>query len=278
MKTIFSNNDNNLIYLISNFIRMITNVPIFFVPIMSDVDRGHHRESPANETAALKHLIRSISAFPPKIYSTNELSQQYNCKRRGMFDFLCVGNIFQVCRKISNENFEWLGYHNVKNVLISIAQSQDVHSKSSVIEDVFDCVNTSSLSNLAFCVVKLFFFLNTECLDIRQISKLFSRNGAKYKAMLRKLYTVITGLELCEIVSRTNNVAEIKFRYPLSSFYEKKDTNLLSINSMLNTTEDLEEENMFKARRSKFNNLTYDPRYNTYRFTSSVSPIHSLVA
>ena len=121
----------------------------------------------------------------------------------------------------------------------------------------FDCSLNSSLQNIALNVVKLFFYLNQNTLDLRMVAKLFARGATKYKTMLRKLYTVAAGLELSQIIGKTNKVAEIKFLHNLND----NSPNLLDIMSMLNTNNNSTSDEEYRRRRSEFNDLTLDKRY-----------------
>ena len=220
------------------------------------VKEAAHKVSPINEMVALKAMVKEISKSNSKIYNLNTLCTTYGVKRRGFYDFLSIGQVFNICQKHSNDNFEWFGFSNANSVLEKI-KKEARNTVSVPIQAFFDCSLNSSIQNIAVSVVKLFFYLNQKTLDLRMIAKLFAQGSTKYKTMLRKLYTVAAGLELSEIIGKTNKVAEIRFLYPL----QEVTTNPLDIMSMLNSRDDQILEELFQQRRNEFNELTFDQRY-----------------
>lgn len=214
--------------------------------------------SPINEMLALRTMIQDISNKSVKIYNLNELCNTYGIKRRGFYDFLSIGTVFKICYRHTNDTFEWYGFNETYKVLVYISQTVQKESMNKGIKEFFDCSANSSLQNLALNVVKLFFYLNTKFLDLRQVAKLFSQGTSKYKTMLRKLYTVAAGLELAEIIGKTNRVAEIKFLHPIPSRAFADPTDIMS---MLNTKEELDAESNFEGRRKIFQAITYDRRF-----------------
>ena len=212
--------------------------------------------SPVNEMLALKAMVQEISKSQTKIFNLNVLCNSYGIKRRGFYDFLSIGQVFKICQRHSNDNFEWFGFANTASALASIKKDvRNTHIAS--VKSFFDCSMNSSLQNIALSVVKLFYYLNQKTLDLRMVAKLFAQGPTKYKTMLRKLYTVAAGLELSEIIGKTNKVAEIKFLYPL----QEMKPNPLDIMSMLNSKDDQILEEVYQRRREEFNDLTIDRRY-----------------
>jgi hypothetical protein len=106
-----------------------------------------------------------------------------------------------------------------------------------------------SLQRLAVAIIKLFFYLRVKFLDLRKVGRLFSQRNTKYKTMLRKLYTVATGLELTGIIQKTRVVSEIQLVAPLEGDH---DVIQLGLGSILNTKEELEEEHACARRRQEF--------------------------
>jgi hypothetical protein len=107
----------------------------------------------------------------------------------------------------------------------------------------------SSLPRISMGVVKLFFYLSVKSLDLRKIGKLFSQGKAKYKTMVRKLYTVATGLELAGIIQKTSVVSEIQLLIPL---HVTEIPCTMSISFFLNTRKDIDERTIIEQRRKEF--------------------------
>jgi len=241
--------------------------------IMGSIDTDEGKAGLVNETLALRSLIDGLIASGKRSFSINDTCNAYGVKRRGFYDFLSIGSIFNVCRRSSNDCFEWFGFDGTKDILekVSVAVNQEQFSD---ISRGFSCATNSSLNNISMNVIRLFFYLHVRFLDLRQVAKLFSLGGAKYKTMLRKLYTVATGLELSGIVSRTNRVAEIRFLYPLPE--SSLMFSPLNVASLLNSKKEMDEETKYQKRRKQFNDLTEDPRMTTLPVTTTYKYFPSL--
>ena len=229
--------------------------------VLQPIPKPKHEEvptkvSPVNEMLALKVMVNEISKSKQKMFNLNDLCSTYGVKRRGFYDFLSIGSVFKICQRHTNDNFEWFGFKNTASELECI-RHQVSSNPNICLKNFFDCSLNSSLQNIALSVVKLFYYLNQKTLDLRMVAKLFAQGPTKYKTMLRKLYTVAAGLELSEIVGKTNRVAEIQFLYPL----QEKKLNPMDIMTMLNSKEDQALEGIFQKRREEFNTLTCDRRY-----------------
>jgi hypothetical protein len=117
------------------------------------------------------------------------------------------------------------------------------------VAQIFDCTTNSSIQYIGLSVIKLFLYLDTKFLDLRQVGKLFSNGKTKYKTMLRKLYTVASSLEIAGIISRTSSVAEIKLNF---SAKDKPERSPMNVMSLLNTESELMNGQLYEARRKAF--------------------------
>lgn len=206
-----------------------------------------------NESNHLRTVIEEINRRPRRVYEICELCLEHNIKRRGIYDFLSISTAFGICKKVSSDKFEWIGLNNFESMIQQVARFVEVEAKVRTIGEMFNCSINSSLQNMALCVVKLFLYLGVKFLDLRQVGKLFSGGVAKYKTMLRKLYTIVSCLEIAGIVSRTNTAAEIKFNF--TTLLNQPKTSI-SMQSLLNTEEELETESVYERRRKEFENFS----------------------
>ena len=65
------------------------------------------KPSPINEMVALKAMVKEIAKSNSKVFNLNALCTSYGIKRRGFYDFLSIGQVFKICQRHSNDNFEW---------------------------------------------------------------------------------------------------------------------------------------------------------------------------
>ncbi|OHT04960.1 hypothetical protein TRFO_27468 [Tritrichomonas foetus] len=217
-------------------------------------------KSPLNDTALLKSIITSIECEGDNLLNMNTVCDKHKAKRRGLYDFLSIGSVFGICSKATPDSFRWHGLEKYKDEMPKIQAQVEQQAKAKYsLMHIFDCSFNSSLQNIALSVVKLFFYLNEDSLDLRQVGKLFSQGKTKYKTMLRKLYTVASSLEIVGIISKTSTVAEIKLKFPLKKYsYQQNQQqsviNACSIMSLLNNDKDVQQID-YEARRKEYHGI-----------------------
>jgi hypothetical protein len=181
--------------------------------------------------------------------SIDDLAHEFGIRRRGLYDFISICCTFGICRRSSNNTIEWISVNRMLHVVTALRIEAQAESGESDIKRVFNYSLDFSLQRIARALVKLFFYLHVKFIDLRRVSRLFAQRNTKYKTMLRKVYTVATGLEILGIVRNTSVVSEIQLKSALDS---ENCTGQLKVSSILNTQEQLENERVCARRRREF--------------------------
>lgn len=204
-----------------------------------------------NETMILKKVVYGIDSMHSCVYDLNKICLDNNIKRRGLYDFLSIASAFGICKKLSSDRFDWNGFTHLDRYIQNLAQQIECEARVRKMSDIFDCSSNASLQNIALNLIKLFHYLGVKYLDLRQVARLFAGKYAKYKTMLRKLYTISSSLEIAMIISKTTTSAEIKLNF---SVKEPEYRGAMDIMSLLNTKKELETESVYEKRRKEFEN------------------------
>ena len=130
------------------------------------------------------------------------------------------------------------------------------------IEDIFSCYNDSGIKKVAFNLLSLFTYLQTNLLDLRVVGKLFTQGKNNYKTMLKKLYTVASTLECLEILSKTGKTAEVKLN--VIELIPNSQQNFADINTLLNTKENIIKTRIIKDHKEQFE--VFMKKNNTYNY------------
>ena len=218
-----------------------------------------------NESLPLKNLVTILEKNSKNTqYNISILCETKNVKRRSLYDFIVVASAFNACCRKSNNEFEWKGLHFFKETIPLLAKHFETEFRYHSIQVLFDCSNQPTLAKLALSLIKLFVYLNENIIDIRQAAKLFAQQGAKYKTMLRKLYTVISCFEVADVVSRTNSSAEIRLLIPFT-----QPNSVYSIQSLIQNKDTNSSTNMnvYDSRRSQYKALVGSPAVFTLAHT-----------
>lgn len=212
-------------------------------------------------------------------FSMRDLCDQFNIRRRVFYDFISILSEFSCCSKIFAEQFVWYGLRNANQCLIEIRNEMERYSKDESIPDSelklsMNCLNKTSLPHIAIALVKLFFYLNTKKLDLREACKfLISSDPKKYNTLLRKLYTVSSRLQVAGILTKTLNVAEVK----ICDFDPPQPNFTIQFRNLINTDEELANEQRFSMRRKEYDSVV-SPKTTDNSSSSSSSSTKGFLA
>jgi hypothetical protein len=202
-----------------------------------------------NDSLALQRIFQHLESSPGAVRSLDDLAHDFGIRRRGLYDFIRICSVFGMCQRPANSYVEWTGSSRSAAHVNAIRADAQQEPSEANIKDVFNYDMDPSLQRIAVGLVKLFFYLCVKFLDLRQVSRMFAQRNTKYKTMLRKVYTVATGLEILGIVRKTNAVSEIQLIVPLDS----EDSELgWNVSSILNSKEQIERQKVGEKRRRDF--------------------------
>jgi hypothetical protein len=207
---------------------------------------------PMTEALVLKRLVRHLESHPHSPISIDSLAHEFDIKRRGLYDFITICSTFDICRRITHNSLEWCGISRSIPILKTIRLECRQEPPDRSLKEIFNYSLDASLQRIAVAVIKLFFMLKLKFLDLRKVSRLLAQKNMKYQTMLRKLYTVVSGLEVARIVHKTEIVSQIQFLVPLDIGIELPE---LKVCNLLNTQDDIEDQKRSEARRKEFEEL-----------------------
>jgi hypothetical protein len=210
-------------------------------------------DHPVTEGIALRQVITALELERCGLQSIDVLARDFGLKRRGIRDFLKICAVFGICRRDPNSAVEWLGLDRSGALIDQIrAETEAEGGDLRGLGRIFDYSADPSLQRISCGIVKLFFYLGTPKLDVRKAGRLFAQGKTKYKTMLRKLYTVVAGLELAGVLSRTQVVSEVQLNAPLTLVDGRSQ---FSVPSILNSPDDAKRQHRFEMRRREFEKM-----------------------
>jgi hypothetical protein len=202
-----------------------------------------------SETVILKRILSYLEVHLQTPISIDVLAAEFGIPRRSVSDFVTICSTWRICQRMTHNCVEWLGIDQALPVLKALRQEVQDETADRGLCELFNYSIDSSLQRMALAVVKVFFFLGVKFLDVRKVSRIFAQRNAKYKTILRKLYTVSSVLEVAGIVRRTAMVSEIQL---IVTFDAENEMPRLGLRSILNTKEELETEILYERRRREF--------------------------
>ena len=202
-----------------------------------------------NESMNLRRSVAYMEAHRGTIHTLGNICQEFNLKRRVLYDFTSIMEKFGCCTRVSNEKFTWNGLNYAKDSILNLEkQCANIEDEQDILK-VLDCSKDSSLPHIALAIIALFLHMKVPTLNIKEVCAFFCPNPGRYQTMLRKLYTVASRLEVGGLLARTANSAEIKIVKPTRG---EADCRSMSISDIMNTASELQMQKRYAQRRELF--------------------------
>jgi hypothetical protein len=151
---------------------------------------------------------------PHKTQTMAELHQQFQFKRRRLYDVTNILIILGAAVRSGFEEIRWLGQGAILPCLVRHKQAMDVMNRAIPLWVLFPPDNCVSFATLAMAVLMMFPAVGTERLSLRDISAFFSRDTQRYKTTICKLYQITVILCALGIVQRTESPSEVRLMPP----------------------------------------------------------------
>lgn len=208
---------------------------------------------PVKDALALGEIVTELELHLSEMFSSEDLVIQFRVRRRSLHDFLSICSVYGICRQDPDTKPEWLGLDQSTAAIDSIRARILAERDDSDLLKRFSHSSGQTLPHIATSVVELFFYLNVKNLDVRHVARLFGHGKRRYKTMLPKLYTVVTGLELVGIVSRTAAGPAIRLNAPLQT---PAKSNQFAVSSLLHSAEEEAQLRRYEARMREFERIS----------------------
>jgi hypothetical protein len=222
------------------------------LPITPPTPQSAPTTDQKSEILVLKRLVRHLESHLRSPFSIEALAREFGLKRRGFYDFISICSTFDICRRVGHNCLEWCGISHSIPILNTIRLECRQEPPDRSLKEIFNYSLDASLQKLAVAVIKLFFILNVRLLDLRKVCRLLAQHDIKYPTMLRKLYSVRSGLEVAQIINKTDTVLQIQLLVPLEGDAKSP---ALKLSSLLNTQKEIEEQRVCEERRREFEEL-----------------------
>jgi hypothetical protein len=153
--------------------------------------------------------------------------------------------------RFGSEEISWFGRNRILPTLLRAKTTAGIDNPQLTLLELFSTDSCVSLCSLTVSFLLLYSALRQEVLDLRNVSSFFSRDVARYKTTLCKLYQIVLILSTLDITIRHCNVCEIKLLPPFTKLLrENQEVRPLSIQSLLN--QDVMTEKCIQKRRTEF--------------------------
>lgn len=204
------------------------------------------REKPANSLSeCYKQIIREFEEKRPNNINIINIAKEYGIQHRRVYDLFNLLTSLGVCQNVERGKLTWLGISQITNVISKAYAKIEIGSLTKPTSQLFCLGPSPSLGSIATHFISMYLFFDVDTLLLRQVSTIFHDQRADIKSLERRMYLVLSFLEIMGIVAHTMKTNEYKLvidlsaskEYALSqkkSFIQAK--NPLSLENLLNTT------------------------------------------
>ena len=141
--------------------------------------------------------------------SITKISQQFNIKRRRLYDIVNVLVSTGICKKGEFDCIIWCGKDQIFQTISKLFKEREIGDHKKSIDELFPVDICVGVPNLTINFLLIYFALEAKCLDIRIIATLFSRGTTRMKTTLSKLYQISYILCSIGITKRNTQVCEV---------------------------------------------------------------------
>ena len=206
-------------------------------------------------------IIRDFEFSYPTDINIIEVSRKYQIQHRRVYDFFNFLTSMEICSYKEKRRLVWIG---VKNSLEYIDKSYSIlecESLTKPFQELFSIGPSPSLGSLATKFICLYFYLGVKILSIRQVSNLFHDKKTDIKSLERRLYLVLSFLEIIGFIAHTSKRSEYQIlidydHFVLKAFSQRflisKDLKFNQLDLLLNRYSDFYFDQLIKLRWKEF--------------------------
>lgn len=172
-------------------------------------------------SSVFKTIFDEFSVTHPMDISIMSVVQTYDIQHRRVYDFFNLLTSLGVCHSVVRGRLAWVGVHAVNKTVKDLYVSIEAASIDRSMRSLF-CVGPSpSLGAIATRLMCLYIFLGVDTLVLKQISAVLHDPRADKKSLERRMYLVLSFLEVIGVVSHTMKTSEYKLLMDVSEIAEE---------------------------------------------------------
>ncbi|OHS96216.1 hypothetical protein TRFO_37652 [Tritrichomonas foetus] len=158
--------------------------------------------------ACFRKMYQEFQNTSPSKIIIPQVAEKYGLHIRRVYDFFNVLTALKVCSQYDRRSLSWQGQDAAIMTFMESYAEFEIESLKVSFEDLFNIGNSISLKTIGTYFMSLFFFLGVSTLPLRQVSYFFSRDVQDRRSLERRMYLVLSLLEIMGFISHTNRSGE----------------------------------------------------------------------
>jgi hypothetical protein len=182
--------------------------------------KGKGQRQGKSLTDAYKQIIHNFEKTKPANISIINVARDYNIQHRRVYDLFNLLASLGVCQNIERGKLAWIGLDCFKTTIAKAYAKIEIDSLTTPISRLFCLGPSPSLGQIATHFVSMYLFFGIDTLLLKQVSSVFHDPRADIKSLERRMYLVLSFLDIMGIVTHTMKTNEYKLMLDLSEAQE----------------------------------------------------------
>lgn len=174
----------------------------------SDYDEPKKKRVGNSILTVLKTLVTEYEITQPSNISIASITNKYQVQHRRVYDLFNLYSRLGIAKPIARGRFKWIGIQSVQEVLMQEYAEIEIASLTTNIQDIFMLTGSPTLGHIAVLFLNFFIFLGSPTLNLRQVATLFHHSLSDIKSLERRMYLMLSFLELAGIVKHSDRSSE----------------------------------------------------------------------
>lgn len=197
-------------------------------------------------TDSYKQIISDFEKSRPTNINIINVAREYGIQHRRVYDLFNLLTALGVCENIERGKLSWIGLNCLKATIAKTYEKIEIDSLTKPVSRIFSLGPSPSLGQIATHFVSMYLFFGIDTLLLKQVSGIFHDPRSDIKSLERRMYLVLSFLDIMGVVTHTMKTNEYKLTIDLSdvqkrAFEKKKSFEKtrcpLSLENLLNSSE-----------------------------------------
>lgn len=175
---------------------------------------------PNSLTDAYKQIVYDFEKLKPSNINIVNVAKQYGVQHRRVYDLFNLLTSLGVCQNIERGKLAWIGLSSVTSVISKAYAKIEIASLHKPTNQIFCLGQSPSLGMIATHFISMYLYFDVDALLLRQVSSIFHDPRCDIKSLERRMYLVLSFLEIMGVVAHTMKTNEYKLVLDLSAAKE----------------------------------------------------------
>lgn len=200
--------------------------------------KPQQRRTSSDYRHSLESIVKDLAQCVGQRVEIDPLYIKYQLKRRRLYDVINILAAIGCCERTGMDSIIWIGTDGARIKLLQLRETHKIDDHQKSMCDIFSPDYCISLPTLTVAFIMLFPAMNVTEIDLRLASAFLSRDVARHKTTLCKLYQIVLILEIIGVLEKAGQACVVGISKTIFSQPQKSRSvdpiQTLSIEYLLN--------------------------------------------